>query len=104
MTVYTRVSEEVAVALREHRPVVALETTLVSHGFSGGRGLTVAIESRAPGPGGRRRPGYGRDTGRCHSHRRVPGRTGAFLGCRSVGPQGRARDLAACLAQGAMAR
>jgi pseudouridine-5'-phosphate glycosidase len=45
VTVYVQVSEEVASALREHRPVVALETTLVSHGFSGGRGLTVAVES-----------------------------------------------------------
>ena len=33
---------EVAEALRSGRPVVALETTLVSHGFSGGRGLAAA--------------------------------------------------------------
>jgi pseudouridine-5'-phosphate glycosidase len=45
VTVYAQVSEEVADALAGHRPVVALETTLVSHGFSGGRGLTVAVES-----------------------------------------------------------
>jgi pseudouridine-5'-phosphate glycosidase len=35
-------ADEVAEALRTHRPVVALETTLVSHGFSGGRGLAAA--------------------------------------------------------------
>src|SRR6202042_1132309 len=36
------VSDEVAQALRDGRPVVAMETTLVSHGFSGGRGLLAA--------------------------------------------------------------
>ena len=35
-------AEEVAEALRSGQPVVALETTLVSHGFSGGRGLAAA--------------------------------------------------------------
>ena len=35
-------ADEVAEALRSGRPVVALETTLVSHGFSGGRGLAAA--------------------------------------------------------------
>ena len=38
-------AEEVAEALRGRRPVVALETTLVSHGFSGGRGYAVARAS-----------------------------------------------------------
>jgi pseudouridine-5'-phosphate glycosidase len=38
-------AEEVAEALRSGRPVVALETTLVSHGFSGGRGYEVARAS-----------------------------------------------------------
>jgi pseudouridine-5'-phosphate glycosidase len=40
-----RLTGEVAEALRLGRPVVALETTLVSHGFSGGRGLAAALES-----------------------------------------------------------
>jgi pseudouridylate synthase len=40
-----QLSAEVAEALRLGRPVVALETTLVSHGFSGGRGLDAALES-----------------------------------------------------------
>jgi pseudouridylate synthase len=37
------VTDEVADALRHGQPVVALETTLVSHGFSAGRGLHVAL-------------------------------------------------------------
>jgi pseudouridine-5'-phosphate glycosidase len=43
------ISDEVAQALRQGRPVVAMETTLVSHGFSGGRGLLAAraAEDRA---------------------------------------------------------
>jgi pseudouridylate synthase len=40
-----QLSAEIAEALRLGRPVVALETTLVSHGFAGGRGLDVALES-----------------------------------------------------------
>ncbi len=36
---------EISEALRRREPVVALETTLVSHGFSAGRGLRVALES-----------------------------------------------------------
>jgi pseudouridine-5'-phosphate glycosidase len=36
------VSDEVAAALAGRQAVVALETTLVSHGFSGGRGLLAA--------------------------------------------------------------
>jgi pseudouridylate synthase len=39
------VTDEVADALRHGRPVVALETTLVSHGFSAGRGLHVASDA-----------------------------------------------------------
>jgi pseudouridylate synthase len=42
-----RVSDEVSAALATCGPVVALETTLVSHGFSAGRGLAVALESEA---------------------------------------------------------
>ncbi|GBE65746.1 pseudouridine-5'-phosphate glycosidase [Mycobacterium sp. MFM001] len=39
------VADEVAEALSSGRPVVALETTLVSHGFSQGRGLQAAQEA-----------------------------------------------------------
>jgi pseudouridylate synthase len=40
-----RMTAEIAEALRRGQPVVALETTLVSHGFSAGRGLQAALES-----------------------------------------------------------
>ena len=40
-----RVADEVADALRSGNPVVALETTLVSHGFSQGRGLLAAQQA-----------------------------------------------------------
>lgn len=40
-----RVADEVADALDSGRPVVALETTLVSHGFSQGRGLLAAQQA-----------------------------------------------------------
>ncbi|HWH05263.1 MAG TPA: pseudouridine-5'-phosphate glycosidase [Gaiellaceae bacterium] len=39
------VSEEVGRALAERRPVVALETTLVAHGFPPGEGVAVGLES-----------------------------------------------------------
>jgi pseudouridine-5'-phosphate glycosidase len=39
------VSEEVRNALRHREPVVALETTLVAHGFPAGEGVEVGIES-----------------------------------------------------------
>jgi pseudouridine-5'-phosphate glycosidase len=39
------VSEEVATALGERRAVVALETTLVAHGFPTGEGVPVGLES-----------------------------------------------------------
>ena len=45
MTISLLTSDEVARALSSGQPVVALETTLISHGFSAGRGLAVALES-----------------------------------------------------------
>ena len=45
MTPALHVADEVADALRHGRPVVALETTLVSHGFSAGRGLHAALDA-----------------------------------------------------------
>ena len=42
-----RVSAEVAEALKDGRPVVALETTLVAHGFPDGQGLAAALASEA---------------------------------------------------------
>jgi pseudouridylate synthase len=40
-----RLSPEVEEALRRGRPVVALETTLIAHGFPAGEGTTVGFES-----------------------------------------------------------
>lgn len=40
-----RVASEVAEALAEGRPVVALETTLIAHGFPPGEGVAVGLES-----------------------------------------------------------
>jgi pseudouridylate synthase len=40
-----RLSPEVEEALDHQRPIVALETTLVAHGFPAGEGMTVAFES-----------------------------------------------------------
>jgi pseudouridine-5'-phosphate glycosidase len=42
-----RVSDEVRQALREKRGVVALETTLVAHGFPPGEGVAVGLGSEA---------------------------------------------------------
>src|ERR1700733_2424542 len=41
------VTEEVQDALDDGRPVVALETTLISHGFPGGEGVAVELASEA---------------------------------------------------------
>ncbi|MET1008724.1 MAG: pseudouridine-5'-phosphate glycosidase, partial [Gaiellaceae bacterium] len=40
-----RIHPEVRAALEARRPVVALETTLVSHGFPRGEGTAVAAEA-----------------------------------------------------------
>jgi len=45
VTFALQLTDEIADALSLGRPVVALETTLVSHGFSVGRGLDAALES-----------------------------------------------------------
>jgi pseudouridylate synthase len=93
------VSPEVADALRRRAPVVALETTLVAHGFPGGEGIAVGLEAEA----------HVRDEGA------VPATIGVLDGkirvglsedelrrftsdARKVGP----RDLAACAVQGAV--
>jgi pseudouridylate synthase len=94
-----RVSDEVAHALADRRAVVALETTLVAHGFPPGEGAAVGVESE-------------------HSVREagaVPATIGVLDGelrvglskeelgrfgpdARKVGP----RDLAAAIVQGAV--
>jgi pseudouridylate synthase len=93
------IAPEVAAAVRHREPVVALETTLVAHGFPAGEGLSVGLESerRVREAGG------------------VPATVGVLDGrirvgleheelsrfgpdARKVGP----RDLAACAVQGAV--
>jgi pseudouridine-5'-phosphate glycosidase len=95
-------SDEVARALSRRQPVVALETTLVSHGFSGGRGLLAgqAAEERVRAAGavpatigiidGRVRVGLGPDDLKRFAE--------AGTGARKVG----ARDIAACVVQRAL--
>ncbi len=102
MTIALRVADEVASALAAGLPVVALETTLVSHGFSAGRGLAAAVESedrvRAAGAvpatvgivGGALRVGLDRGSLERFAE--------AGRGARKVG----ARDIAACVVQGAL--
>jgi pseudouridylate synthase len=93
------VAAEVADAVRHRRPVVALETTLVAHGFPPGDGLGVALESER----------------RVRSAGAVPATVGVLDGAlriglteseltrfdasaRKAGP----RDLATCAVQGAV--
>jgi pseudouridine-5'-phosphate glycosidase len=102
MTFALRVAEEVADALARARPVVGLETTLVSHGFSGGRGLEAALQSeervRAAGAvpatigvlDGAIRVGLTRSE--------LERFAAAGTGARKAG----ARDIAACVVQGAL--
>src|SRR6516162_10937001 len=102
MTPAPVLAEEVAAALRDGGPVVALETTLVSHGFPGRQGLEVALAAEA----------------RVRAAGAVPATVGVVDGtvragltaaelarfaaagesARKVG----ARDLAACAVQGAL--
>jgi pseudouridine-5'-phosphate glycosidase len=96
------VTEEVAEALAQHRPVVALETTLVSHGFSDGLGLAAATESeRRVREAGATPAAVGIVAGAIHvglTRAELERFAEAGLAARKVG----ARDLAACLAQGAL--
>jgi pseudouridylate synthase len=96
------VTEEVRDALDDGRPVVALETTLISHGFPGGEGAAVALAAEA----------RVRDAGAVPATIGIVGGTlrvgltepdlkrfaRAGDAARKVG----ARDLAACLVQGAL--
>jgi pseudouridine-5'-phosphate glycosidase len=94
-----RVAEEVLDAQRNNRGVVALETTLVAHGFPPGEGVAVALASeRAVREGGSVPATIGVLGGEI-----VVGLTEAELGrfdasARKVGP----RDLAAAAVQGAV--
>ncbi len=102
MTINQQVAPEVAAALRSGRPVVALETTLVAHGFAGGQGLHAALaaEERVRAAGA--------------TPATIGVADGAVLAGMSrpvlerfaeAGPAARkvgARDLAPCIVQGAL--
>jgi pseudouridylate synthase len=102
MTMAVQITDEVADAISRGGPVVALETTLVSHGFSGGRGLAAALDSeervRAAGAtpatigilDGTVRAGL--------SAAELKRFADAGTSARKAG----ARDLAACVVQGAL--
>jgi pseudouridine-5'-phosphate glycosidase len=95
----TRVAEEVLVAQREGRGVVALETTLVAHGFPPGEGVEVGLASESAV----REAGAVPATIGVLDGEIVAGLTEAELGrfdaaARKVGP----RDLAAAVVQGAV--
>ena len=88
------VAPEVAAALAEGRPVVALESTLISHGLPYPQNLEVALGVRGGGPRDRRRrAGDGRDPRRAAARRAGRGRPrGAGDRAGRVRPQGRATD------------
>ena len=102
MTFTPVLAEEVAAALTGGAPVVALETTLVSHGFPGRQGMEVALASEA----------------RVRAAGAVPATVGVLDGAvragltvaelerfAAAGESARkvgARDLAACVVQGAL--
>ena len=91
------VSDEVAAALEEERAVVALETTLVAHGFPAPQGVEVSIASEAAVRAAGAVPAT---TGVLDGEIRI-GLSGAELerftpAVRKLGP----RDLAVCAVQG----
>jgi pseudouridine-5'-phosphate glycosidase len=91
------VAGEIRDALRQRRPVVALETTLVAHGFPPGEGVAVGLESERRV----RESGATPATVGVLDGRIVVGLTEEELArfdstARKVGP----RDLAACAVQG----
>jgi pseudouridine-5'-phosphate glycosidase len=94
-----RIANEVAEALRDRRPVVALETTIVAHGFPPGEGVQVgqACERRVREGGA-----VPATVGVLDGEIRVglaDGELGRFTEeARKIGP----RDLAACVVQRAV--
>jgi pseudouridine-5'-phosphate glycosidase len=97
-----QVAGDVADALRLGRPVVALETTLVSHGFSGGRGLQAALESEQRVRAAGATPAT---VGVVDGVIRVGLTTAELERFAAAGTSARkvgARDLAACVIQGAL--
>jgi pseudouridine-5'-phosphate glycosidase len=102
MTPAPVLAEEVAAALRDGGPVVALETTLVSHGFPGRQGLDVALAAEAQVRAAGAVPAtIGVVDGAVRAGLTEPELerfAAAGESARKVG----ARDLAACVVQGAL--
>jgi pseudouridine-5'-phosphate glycosidase len=93
------ISSEVRAALDHRQPVVALETTLVAHGFSGGKGVEVALESeRRVREAGAVPATVGVLDGRIHVGLGQDDLARFDASARKVG----ARDLGACAVQGAL--
>ena len=102
MTFAPAVSGEVAETLSRGGPVVAMETTLVSHGFSGGRGLLAAraAEDRARAAGA-----VPATIGIIDGTIRVglrPDELERFAAAGTAARKVGARDIAACVVQGAL--
>ncbi len=102
MTEILSLSHEVADALRGRRPVVALETTLVAHGFPRGEGLAVGLgaeeQVRAAGA-------VPATVGVIDGTIRVGLDREALARFAEAGPEARKagpRDLAACAVQGSL--
>jgi pseudouridylate synthase len=97
-----QLTDEIAEALSLGRPVVALETTLVSHGFSAGRGLDAALESEQRVRAAGATPAT---IGVLDGVLRVGLSASELTRFADAGPSARkagARDLAACVVQGAL--
>ena len=93
------VSDEVAAALEEERPVVALETTLVAHGFPAPDGVAVARASEAAVRSAGAVPAtIGVLDGRVRIGLDEAELERFTPGARKLGP----RDLAVCATQGAL--
>ena len=93
------ISSEVHAALDRRQAVVALETTLVAHGFPGGTGVEVALESeRRVREAGAVPATVGVLDGRIHVGLGEDELTRFGASARKVG----ARDLGACAVQGAL--
>jgi pseudouridine-5'-phosphate glycosidase len=93
------VSAEVRDALDAGRPVVALETTLVAHGFPPGDGVEVGLESERRVRAGNAVPAtIGVLDGRIKAGLTENELDRFTAEARKLGP----RDLAACVAQGAV--
>jgi pseudouridine-5'-phosphate glycosidase len=92
-------SDEVRAALEAGEPVVALETTLVAHGFPPGEGVEVGLESeRRVRAGGAVPATIGVLDGRLRAGMTEEELARFAPDSRKLGP----RDLAACVAQGAV--